>query len=149
MFIGSDHAGFEIKKALVKALPTLQDVGCTYEEVSRGCDYPDIGHRVANHVVFTEGGRGVLVCGTGEGMCMTANKHAGVRAGVAWNPEIARAIREHNDANVVCIPARHMSAEEALSVVATFLSTPFSTEDRHSRRVQKIEIPSTKISPPF
>lgn len=147
VFIGSDHAGFELKRSLIEAIPTLQDVGCFPTQVPQGYDYPDIGHRVANHVVFTEGGRGILVCGTGEGMCMVANKHPGVRAGVAWKPAIAQAIREHNDANVLCLPALHLSSDEAVSIVATFLSTPFSTEERHARRVSKIELQTLSYPP--
>lgn len=83
---------------------------------------------------------GILICGTGEGMCMVANKYEGCRAGIAWKPEIAKAMKEHNNANVLCLPARHLSNEELFEIVDTFLKTPFSNEERHINRIKKIYI---------
>lgn len=119
IFIGSDHAGFECKKVIFNHLKKLadtdytnidyiEDVGCYSESA---VDYPDIAKELCNSMkpYFTTGitrAYGVLICGTGEGMCMVANKYEGCRAGVAWKPEIAKAIREHNNANVICLPAR-------------------------------------------
>ena len=140
VFIGSDHAGFELKAALLEAFPDLRDVGCTREQMANGFDYPDIAHHLASQVLLQPGNRGVLICGTGTGMCMSANKHPGIRAGVAWKLSIAQDIREHNNANVLCIPARHLSTDEAIAIVVMFLATPFSTEERHTRRVSKIEL---------
>lgn len=142
---GSDHAGLELKNHLMAVLKTtnddrnlsgdITDVGC-YS--SKSCDYPDFAHQAMKKL---EQGFdiAVLVCGTGQGMCMTANTYPRARAGVAWSPAIAEAIRSHNDANVLCLPARHLSHEEATKVLLTFLNTEASPEERHRLRVKKIK----------
>lgn len=137
--IGADHAGYHLKERLKEELRTLGydalDVGTSSEE---SVDYPDFAHRVASQVEDGAARRGVLLCGTGLGMSYAANRHHGVRAAVAWTPEIARLAREHNDANVLVLPARYLSDEQGLEILRTWLTTPFQG-GRHSRRVAKIE----------
>lgn len=137
--IGSDHAGLELKRRLVAELQTLGfaplDLGTDSAEST---DYPDYAHPVAERVERGEVRRGVLLCGTGLGMSYAANRHPGVRAAVAWSPEIARLAREHNDANVLVLPARFLSEAEGIAILKTWLETPFEG-GRHSRRVAKIE----------
>jgi len=101
-------------------------------------DYPDYAHEVANRVEHHAAGRGVLLCGTGLGMSYAANRHPGVRAAVAWSPEVARLAREHNDANVLILPARFVTPEDGVEILRTWLTTEFAG-GRHSRRVAKIE----------
>jgi ribose 5-phosphate isomerase B len=137
--IGSDHAGVELKARLVEELRTLGyeplDLGTSGAE---SVDYPDFAHEVAERVERQDARRGVLLCGTGLGMAYTANRHPGVRAAVAWTPEIARLAREHNDANVLVLPARFVSEAEGVEILKTWLTTDFAG-GRHSRRVAKIE----------
>lgn len=141
IYIGADHAGFEMKEALQAYLKEsgehqVTDLG-TFS--SDSVDYPVIAREVAEKVFENEGSRGILVCGSGEGMCMTANKTRGVRAGLADSPERVAATREHNNANVVCIGSRFTDLETAKQIVDTFLTTEFSPEERHQRRVDLIE----------
>ena len=107
----------------------------TYSEDS--VDYPDYAHKVAKKVSESRETVGVLICGTGNGVCMTANKHDNVRAGLVWNPEIAELIRLHNDANVICLPARYLSFKKTIDCLEVFLKTPFEA-GRHARRIEKI-----------
>ena len=137
--IASDHAGFELKERLRSALSEMgfdvQDIG-THSTASTG--YADYAHPLAEEVSNGEASRGVLLCGTGLGMSYTANRYPGVRAAVAWSPEIASLARKHNDANVLVLPARFVSDEDALAILKTWLSTEFEG-GRHTRRVEKIE----------
>jgi ribose 5-phosphate isomerase B len=137
--IGSDHAGVELKARLVSELQALgfepEDVGTHSTEST---DYPDYAHAVARRVAEGEVRRGVLLCGTGLGMSYAANRHEGVRAAVAWSPEVARLAREHNDANVLCLGSRLLDPDQAKKILWTFLETPFGG-GRHGRRVEKIE----------
>lgn len=137
--IGADHAGVALKDRLVQELVALgyepQDVG-THGAAS--VDYPDFAHAVAGRVERGEAARGILLCGTGLGMSYAANRHPGVRAAVVWKPEIARLAREHNDANVLVLPARFLTDEEGITILRTWLATPFEG-GRHERRVAKIE----------
>lgn len=137
--IASDHAGFEMKEKLADMLRKLgydvEDLG-THSPAST--DYPDYAHPLAEKVENGEVKRGVLLCGTGLGMAYAANRHHGVRAAVAWNPEIAKLAREHNDANVLVLPARFVSEEDGEAILKTWLDTPFEG-GRHQRRVDKIE----------
>jgi ribose 5-phosphate isomerase B len=137
--IGADHAGFDLKERLKDELVRLgyevRDVGTTSTEP---VDYPDFAHRVAEQVERGEARRGVLLCGTGLGMSYAANRHPGVRAAVAWSSEIARLAREHNDANVLVLPARFVGEAEGVEILRTWLNTPFQG-GRHLRRVEKIE----------
>ncbi|MEO8030053.1 MAG: ribose 5-phosphate isomerase B [Gemmatimonadota bacterium] len=137
--IAADHAGFALKQRLVAELRKLgyapMDLG-THSTDST--DYPDYAHPVAEKVEHGEAGRGVLLCGTGLGMAYAANRHHGVRAAVAWSPEIARLARQHNDANVLVLPARFVTEPEGVEILRTWLETPFEG-GRHARRIQKIE----------
>ena len=141
--IASDHAGFEMKEHLRKVLERLgyevEDIG-THSPAST--DYPDFAHPLAGKVERGEAARGVLLCGTGLGMSYAANRHPGVRAAVSWTPEIAQLARQHNDANVLVLPARFVSEEDAAAILTTFLQTPFEG-GRHQKRVAKIE-PETR-----
>ena len=138
--IGSDHGGFALKKALMAHLDKrglkYKDFG-TYSEAS--CDYPAYGKAVANAVAGGECERGILICGTGIGMSMTANKVPGVRAAVCGDCFSAEATREHNDANILCMGARVVGEGLALKIADTFLDTPFSNDERHIRRISQIE----------
>lgn len=134
--IGADHAGFEYKELLKAFLSDYQltDFG-TYNLDS--VDYPDFAHPVASAVENNEADFGILVCGSAQGVAITANKHQGVRAAVTWLTEIAALSRQHNNANVICIPARFVSEELAKEMVTTFIETPFEG-GRHANRVNKI-----------
>jgi len=134
--IGADHAGFDYKEAIAKWLnaDNLKDFG-TYSSAS--ADYPDFAHPVASAVESGEFDFGILVCGSANGVAITANKHQGIRAAICWNEELASLARKHNNANIVCIPARFISIEEAGRIVKTFLSTEFEG-GRHATRVGKI-----------
>lgn len=136
--IAADHAGFEYKEALKLHLSAqghnLSDFGTNSLE---SCDYPDFVHPLAQAVESRKCIFGVLVCGSGNGVCMTANKHAGIRAAMAWENDLAALSRQHNDANVICIPARFISLDKARELVDIFISTEFEG-GRHQRRVDKI-----------
>lgn len=136
--IGSDHAGFETKQLLITYLTSLgyevKDYGC-YSEQS--IDYPDYAHPVAVHIEANPGSLGILLCGSGNGISMTANKHQDIRCALCWTPEIAELARLHNDANIISLPARFISVEEAKEMVNVFLNTAFEG-GRHATRVAKI-----------
>jgi ribose 5-phosphate isomerase B len=138
--IGADHAGFALKERLVQELASLgfapEDVGT---HSSESTDYPDYAHVVADKVARGEAKRGVLLCGTGLGMSYAANRHFGVRAAVAWSADVAALAREHNDANVLVLPARFVTEDQGLEILKTWLSTPFEG-GRHQRRIDKIEV---------
>lgn len=135
---GGDHAGFLYKKELMEYVVakgySVKDVGPFSEQ---SVDYPDFTHPLATSVISGESIFGILICGSGNGVCMTANKHQGVRAGLCWAPELAVLTRSHNNANVLCLPARFISIEVAKACVDAFLDTPFEG-GRHENRVQKI-----------
>lgn len=137
--IASDHAGYELKQHLSRA---LRDLGYEVEDLGTNSpastDYPDYAHPLAEKVETGEVKRGVLLCGTGLGMSYAANRHHGVRAAVAWSPEIAALARQHNDANVLVLPARFVSEEDGVQILKTWLETPFEG-GRHQKRVDKIE----------
>jgi ribose 5-phosphate isomerase B len=139
LLIASDLAGFELKERLKKTLDTrgvpYEDLGATSAE---SVDYPDYARKVAEAVGRGEAERGVLVCGTGQGMAMTANRYRGVRAAVPCNEETARLVREHNDANVLALGGRSLPPEVAERILQVFLETPFAA-GRHERRVRKID----------
>lgn len=136
--IACDHAGFQMKELLVGYLSTkgydVVDFGCHSEE---SIDYPDFGHPLAEAIENGELEQGVGLCGSGEGMAMTLNKHQGIRAGLCWNTDVAALTRQHNDANVVVLPARFISNDEAIAIVNTFLNSDFEG-GRHQGRVDKI-----------
>ena len=139
--IASDHAGFELKQKIVARLKALGfDVEDLGTNSSASTDYPDFAHPVAEEVSTGHAQRGVLLCGTGLGMSYAANRHPNVRAAVVWSPEIAELSRRHNDANVLVLPARFVSEDEAGRILEAWLATPFDG-GRHATRVNKIELP--------
>ncbi len=136
--IGSDHAGFEYKEAIKiyfeKNNIHIVDVG-TYSTDS--CDYPDYAHAAANEIETGNAAFGILICGSANGVAITANKHQKIRAALCWQNEIASLARQHNDANIICLPARFVTIDEAEEMVHTFLTTDFEG-GRHQKRVEKI-----------
>lgn len=136
--VGSDHAGFDLKKQLSDTLALrgveVTDFG-TFSKDS--VDYPDFAHPVASAVENASADFGLLCCGSGQGVCITANKHQNIRAALVWQPEIAALARQHNNANVLCLPARFMSFSVALECLNIFLETSFEG-GRHGERVAKI-----------
>ena len=139
ILIASDHAGFALKETLEAELTSLgysvEDLGPNSDA---SVDYADTAHPLAQRVSSGENARGVLLCGTGLGMSYTANRYPHVRAAVAWTPEIAALAREHNDANVLVLPARFVGEAEGRAILKAWLDTPFAG-GRHARRVAKIE----------
>lgn len=136
--IASDHAGFALKMKLIEKFPSIDfvDYG-TYSEES--CDYPDFAHALGAAISSGELAQGVAICGSGNGIQISVNKHKGVRAGLCWEPEIAKLVRQHNDANVCAIPARFVTETEAVEILKIFLDTDFEA-GRHARRVNKIDL---------
>lgn len=134
--IGADHAGFEYKQVLIDFLKnyTIKDFG-TYSAES--VDYPDFAHPVANAVESGEFTMGILICGSANGVAITANKHQGIRAAICWNEELADLARTHNNANILCIPARFISQDLAKQISLKFISSKFEG-GRHANRVDKI-----------
>ena len=137
--IGSDHRGLELKQKVIKL---VTDAGNEYKDFGAyseaRVDYPNIAEAVGKAVVSGQYDRGILICGTGIGMCIAANKVKGIRAGLAVNEFMALRSRQHNDANILCLGARIISWETAAEIVTTFLTTPFSGGERHMCRIQKI-----------
>ena len=138
--IGSDHAGLRLKEAIKKQLEKtnniVNDHGCFSEERA---DYPDFAHPVSTDVESKKADFGILICGSGNGINMTANKHKGIRSALCWNKEIAELARLHNDANVIALPARYITEQDAESCVDVFLKTKFEG-GRHADRVKKIAL---------
>ena len=138
--LASDHAGYTLKQHVKDYLKAhrikFHDYG-TYSEES--CDYPDFGHALAKGIEEGECEKGIAVCGSGEGISMTLNKHQGIRAALCWIPEIAHLARQHNDANVLVMPGRFITDEEADAIMDEYLSTDFEG-GRHARRVAKIPV---------
>ena len=136
--IGSDHAGYDLKESLKTYLSDkgyeMRDFGC---HSSESVDYPDFAHPVASLVEGSSDIKGILICGSGNGISMTANKHQGIRAAISWKAEIAELARLHNDANILVLPARFITEQEAKSIVDTFFLTYFEG-GRHQNRVNKI-----------
>ena len=136
--IGNDHAGPEYKKAIVDFLKAKgYEINNYGTETNDSVDYPDFGHPVASDVENGKADFGIVICGSGNGIAMTANKHQGIRAALCWTKEIAALARQHNDANIISIPARFTSIPQAVEMVATFLATNFEG-GRHANRVDKI-----------
>jgi ribose 5-phosphate isomerase B len=136
--IGTDHAGVELKDVLIQLITELK-----HEALDKGpfsnesVDYPDYGHSVASAVDQGQADLGIVICGSGNGINMTVNKHQGIRGALCWTPEIAALARQHNDANIVAIPARFISTDEAKLIVLEFITQEFEG-GRHQRRVGKI-----------
>lgn len=143
VFLGADHAGFYLKEKVFAHLSKLD-----YEVEDDGNrvldphdDYPQFAFAVATKVLGSEDpdARGILICGSGQGICIAANRIRGIRAALVWNVEGARETRNDNDSNVLCIPARMLEEDEALAIIDTWLKTPFSGAERHMRRIREIE----------
>lgn len=136
--IGSDHAGFEHKEEIISYLESkglkVKDVGAFSKD---SADYPDFAHPVATLVEREQAAFGILVCGSGNGVAITANKHQGIRAAICWGEELARLARSHNNANVLCVPARFVDGNVTKQMVDVFIDTPFEG-GRHENRVRKI-----------
>ena len=136
--IGSDHAGYDIKCSIIEWMTENQIPFVDYGTDSiESVDYPDFAHKVAGSVVDEESVMGVLICGSGNGVCMTANKWAGIRAALCWNEEISLLSRTHNNANVICLPARFIDTQQAIKLVDIFFDTEFEG-GRHEVRTRKI-----------
>ncbi len=137
--LGSDHAGFELKNELLNKLVAqgfeVLDMG---PDSADSVDYPDYAHKVGAAVEASDACCGILICGSGNGVCITANKHVGVRAALCWEPEISALAKQHNNANVICLPARFVSQEKAFDIVDAYLAAEFEG-GRHQNRVSKIE----------
>jgi ribose 5-phosphate isomerase B len=134
--IGCDHAGFSLKEFLKSNFNEIDwlDKGCYSPD---SVDYPDFAHAVARSIEDKETELGILICGSGNGISIAANKHAGIRAAIAWKPELASLARQHNDANILSLPARFISESEAIEIVKAFLEASFEG-GRHQTRVDKI-----------
>ena len=136
--VGSDHAGFELKQIIIEH---LSERNMNYEDFGTNCldsvDYPDYAKKVAEEVNSKELIMGILVCGSGQGMAMTANRFKNVRAAICHNSDVAKVTRQHNDANVLCLGSRFIDMSEAIKCVDVFLSTDFEGE-RHLKRINKI-----------
>ena len=138
--LASDHAGYALKQFVKQYLEerniAYKDYG-TYSEES--CDYPDFAHALANGMKDGEVGKGIAICGSGEGISMTLNKHQHIRAALVWIPEIAKMCRMHNDANVLVMPGRYISTDTAKDIMDLFFETPFEG-GRHIKRIEKIPV---------
>jgi len=134
--IASDHAGFSLKAAIIDRLQDLsfKDFGAPSEERA---DYPDFGHPLAREVADGTLSWGIAICGSGQGMNMTVNKHHAIRGALCWNAEIVKLAREHNDANILVLPARFITVDEALNMIHIFMNTAFEG-GRHQPRIEKI-----------
>ena len=135
--IGNDHAGVDYKNYIIEKLNDTHDIKNHGTDAESSVDYPDFAHPVSSDVENQISDLGILICGSGNGVAMTANKYKNVRAALCWNEELAVLAKQHNNANIVCIPARFISKEEALQIVKSFIQTGFEG-GRHERRVNKI-----------
>ena len=134
VYIASDHAGFKLKSQLLKIFTKMADLGTKSNE---SVDYPDFAHKLTKEVLKNKDNLGILICGTGVGMSIAANRKKGIRAGLVNNTKTARLIRKHNDANVLVLPGRFINTKEAKKCVQAFLSTKFES-GRHKKRINKI-----------
>ena len=138
--LAGDHAGFEYKKVLIEFLESqgheITNYGTNSED---SCDYPDYIHPAAQSIINNENELGIFICGSANGVCMTANKYAEIRAAICWNTELAELARQHNNANAICIPARFVDLDLAKEMSQVFINTEFEG-GRHQRRVNKIAI---------
>ena len=135
IFIASDHAGFDLKKQILNTVKAnLIDLGADTEE---SVDYPDYAKKLVSKIRTTENSKGILICGSGVGMSIAANRDRNIRAGIAFEPEIAKLMREHNDANVLVLPGKFMNIQDVLKCIENFLTTNFAG-GRHQNRVKKL-----------
>ena len=134
IYIASDHAGFKLKSQLLKIFSKLSDLGTKSDE---SVDYPDFAHKLTKEIIKNKNNFGILICGTGVGMSIAANRKKGIRAGLVNNAKTARLIRKHNDANVLVLPGRFINTTEAKKSVQAFIATKFES-GRHKRRIKKL-----------
>ena len=135
IFIASDHAGFDLKKQILNSIKAkLIDLGVDSKDA---VDYPDYAKKLVSKINLNENSKGILICGSGVGMSIAANRDKKIRAGLAFTPEIAKLIREHNDANVLVLPGRYMKMQDVLKCIENFLTTNFAG-GRHQNRVNKL-----------
>ena len=135
--IGNDHAGVDYKNYIIDKLKDKYDIINHGTNNIESVDYPDFAHPVSLDVQNNKSDLGILICGSGNGVAMTANKYKKVRAALCWNEQAALLAKKHNNANIICIPARFISKEEALQIIKSFIETEFE-EGRHQRRINKI-----------
>lgn len=141
IYIAADHAGFELKQLVTQLLSSsgkqFEDLGP--ESLDPADDYPDFASAVAKKVQAEPQAKGILICGSGQGMCIAANKFGGIRAGQAWNEQTAKAGRNDDDINILCLASRHQTTDEIKPIIKAFLDTPFDAVDRRIRRLEKIK----------
>ena len=137
ILIGNDHAGYSLKLSIIKNLEDKYEFFDKGSYSDESVDYPDYASIIAKEIQSEKGDLGIIICGTGNGVCMTANKFKGIRAVICWNEEIAKLAKQHNNANIICIPSRFIKVEEALKIIESFILEKFEG-GRHERRIKKI-----------
>lgn len=137
ILIGNDHAGYSLKLSIIKNLEDKYEFFDKGSYSDESVDYPDYASIIAKEIQSEKGDLGILICGTGNGVCMTANKFKGIRAVICWNEEIAKLAKQHNNANIICIPSRFIKVEEAMKIIESFILEKFEG-GRHERRIKKI-----------
>ena len=137
ILIGNDHAGYSLKLSIIKNLEDKYDFFDKGSYSDESVDYPDYASIIAKEIQSEKGDLGILICGTGNGVCMTANKFKGIRAVICWNEEIAKLAKQHNNANIICMPSRFIKVEEAIKIIESFILEKFEG-GRHERRIKKI-----------
>jgi ribose 5-phosphate isomerase B len=141
IYIGADHAGWELKEALEEYLKEkdFEVIDMGNQNLVSHDDYPDFGYAVAKRVVTDEDAHGIVICGNAQGICMVANKVKGVRAATGFNEDVAKSAREDDNSNILCLPARHLEISDGKKIVDMWLDTEFSGAERHVRRLKKVE----------
>lgn len=137
ILIGNDHAGYSLKLSIIKNLEDKYEFFDKGSYSDESVDYPDYASIIAKEIQSEKGDLGIIICGTGNGVCMTANKFKGIRAVICWNEEIAKLAKKHNNANIICIPSRFIKVEEAVKIIESFILEKFEG-GRHERRIKKI-----------
>lgn len=137
ILIGNDHAGYSLKLSIIKNLEDKYEFFDKGSYSDESVDYPDYASIIAKEIQSEKGDLGIIICGTGNGVCMTANKFKGIRAVICWNEEIAKLAKQHNNANIICIPSRFIKVEEAVKIIESFILEKFEG-GRHERRIKKI-----------
>jgi len=137
ILIGNDHAGYSLKLSIIKNLEDKYEFFDKGSYSDESVDYPDYASIIAKEIQSEKGDLGIIICGTGNGVCMTANKFKGIRAVICWNEEIAKLAKQHNNANIICLPSRFIKVEEAIKIIESFILEKFEG-GRHERRIKKI-----------
>ena len=137
ILIGNDHAGYSLKLSIIKNLEDKYEFFDKGSYSDESVDYPDYASIIAKEIQSEKGDLGILICGTGNGVCMTANKFKRIRAVICWNEEIAKLAKQHNNANIICLPSRFIKVEEAMKIIESFIFEKFEG-GRHERRIKKI-----------